>query len=357
MSLSCLKIHQLRNIASAKLMLDSRYNVFCGQNGSGKTSVLESIYLLGMGQSFRTRDTQSLIQMGTEALTVYGELSSEDVISVQKQKGKTTVHFNQEKCQKRSLLAKHLPCQLFYQDIFEIIDSGPSVRRGILDFGLFYYFEDYHTVWNDLKRVLKQRNALLRRGCTRQHLAPWDEQLVSLSYQLHAFRVEYIALWFQTFQSYLTKLTNIHCEIDYYPGWDASKQSLDEILHADFEADVVKQYTQSGAHQADLIFMTQNRKAKLTLSRGQQKMVLIALKLAQATFLEKPCLYLFDDVSTELDESHLSKLFELLQSIQGQFFFTSIHNTLFKKLLQAQAPAYFQLQAGMVSRETEGVSV
>lgn len=354
MSLSRLDIHQVRNIATARLALNKRFNVFFGSNGSGKTSLLESIYLLGSGHSFRTRETLALITHEMPELTVFGEMAEGGSVSIRKDKRKTAVYLNQKACRRSSDLARHLPCQVFYQDIFDIMDAGPAVRRSLLDWGLFHQAPDYHTVWKDYKRALKQRNMLLRDRAPRRAFEPWDAQLVDLSGVLDEFRMDYFKQWALIFDDLLPRLTTYRCCIAYDKGWDRAQKglSLEEVLDAQFEMDIARQYTHSGAHQADILFETVGKKAKQTLSRGQQKMVLIALKLAQASLLPSDCVYLFDDITTELDDLHVSRFFEVLQAIEGQFFFTSIDSKLFKEKLLKQHTHFFELSAGQVLAES-----
>ncbi|MDX2345989.1 MAG: DNA replication/repair protein RecF [Legionella sp.] len=352
--LTRLDVHQVRNITTARLDLNQRFNVFFGPNGSGKTSLLEAIYLLGSGHSFRSRETLALVSYDAPSLTVFGEMQRGDSISIQKAKTGTVVRLNQQACQRSSDLARYLPCQVFYQDIFEIMDAGPAVRRSLLDWGLFHVEPDYHTIWKDYRRVLKHRNALLRERASQNQFAPWDEQLVNLSYILDEFRCDYFKAWSDQFDSILPTLTTFSCGIAYDKGWDKKNtgMGLDEILAQQFDLDLQRQYTHSGAHQADILFKTTGQKAKQTLSRGQQKIVLIALKLAQAKLLPGPCVYLFDDVTTELDLAHANRFFEALEQMDGQFFFTSIDPVLFKAKLDIKHTAFFELMVGEVSRET-----
>ncbi len=359
MSLVRLDIHHVRNIKEARLKIGERFNVFFGPNGSGKTSLLESIYLLGSGHSFRSREILGLLSFDEPSLTVFGEMLAGDSISIQKTKTKTSVRLNQRVCQRSSDLARYLPCQVFYQDIFEIMDAGPAVRRGVLDWGLFHVEPDYHTVWKDYKRVLKQRNKLLRGRASRNQFAPWDEQLIELSMVLDEFRAAYFEKWTNVFDEILPLLTPLVCRIGYDKGWDKKHtgMSLEEILDTQFELDLQRQYTHSGAHQADILFETHGQKARQTLSRGQQKIVLIALKLAQARLLRSGCTYLFDDITTELDAGHIDRLFKVLETVTGQFFFTSIEPTIFRQQLLSEEASFFQLQAGSVSRETEPLPV
>lgn len=327
MRITTLQIHHLRSIHSAQLSLHPRCNFFYGNNGSGKTSLLESVYLLGSGHSFRTRETTPLIQSLESTLTVFGRADNDDSISIQKSlSGATKVQLNGQPCYSSSDLAHHLPCQVCYQDIFQIIDAGPSVRRMVLDWGLFHVEHMYHTVWKNYRWVLRQRNALLRQQARHAHIVPWDNQLVELGGTLHEMRSRYFERWQAQFQMVLAQLTDVSCGIFYYKGWDKkeSGRTLHEVLNEQLSSDLQRQYTQSGAHQADIYFELSSKKAKQGLSRGQQKIVLIALKLAQAALVPKPCVYLLDDLMAELDADHQARLMTCLQTINGQLFFTAM---------------------------------
>lgn len=329
-SLTELNIHNLRNIASARLNLHPQRNIFYGANGSGKTSLLEAIYLLSSGHSFRTREISPLIKDDEQILTVFARTSTNESISIQKElAGPTQVKLNMHACYSSSELAHFLPCQVFYQDIFQIIDAGPGVRRALLDWGVFHVEQSYNSIWKKYRLVVKQRNALLRQRAVASQFIPWDMQLVNLATELDRMRSAYFEQWSHGFQDILARLTDVPCTISYYKGWDRKQigHDLKTILQEQLETDLNRQYTQAGAHQADIVFDLSSKKAKRLLSRGQQKIVLIALKLAQASLLEFECVYLFDDVHAELDSIHFLKLVDELSSIKGQIFFTGIDDT------------------------------
>lgn len=349
MILTALNIHHLRNISLTQLTPHPNINLFYGPNGSGKTSLLEALYLLSGGRSFRTRETAPLVQHEHDALTVFARTISQDTVSLQKNNaGITQVRINQQPCLRGSDLARRFPCQLVYQDLFQIMDAGPSSRRGMLDWGMFHVKHFYHEVWKEYKQVLKQRNALLRQKATYQHVLPWDKLLVDLSQTLDQLRHEYFLALGELFQMYLAKLTHVPCAIHYYKGWDKRNigKPLADILKEQFALDCQRQFTHYGAHQADILFESNETKAKTHLSRGQQKIILIALKLAQAHLVEKPCLYLFDDISAELDGQHLKRLIDCLLNIRGQFFMTTIALESFLNTPLLETAQIYQLNDG-----------
>lgn len=327
MILHDLKIHHVRNLRSAQLSLHPRFNFISGPNGSGKTSVLEALYLLSCAHSFRSRELSPVISSDEQTLTVFASASDGSSISVQKSTGDATqIKLNKQFCSTTSQLAYALPCQVFYSELFQIIDAGPSERRAVLDWGLFHVKPEYFPLWKEYKKVLKHRNALLKTKAPYEHFIPWDKQLNSLALVLDKMRQEYFIQWSELFHQVLSELTPTNCSLAYYKGWDKKGAgiALIEFLSQHFESDKQRQYTQYGPHQADLLIQSNDLKAKQILSRGQQKIILIALKLAQAQLLSKNCLYLFDDLSSELDMHHQKKLFSYLEKIKGQFVITGI---------------------------------
>ncbi|KTD42799.1 DNA replication/repair protein RecF [Legionella parisiensis] len=329
MILSELKIHHLRNILSVHLGLCPRFNFIFGPNGSGKTSVLEGLYLLSCGHSFRSREISPIISYEQSSLTVFARSQQEETISIQKSYSEPTqIKLNSQFCSTTSQLAYALPCQIFYADIFQIIDAGPSERRSLLDWGLFHVKQNYHALWKEYRRVLKQRNALLKQHAPQIQFIPWDKQLSQLAIQLHLYREEYFKKWEEEFTTVLSELSHIDCKITYYKGWDkkCSGKNLEYILSECFTSDLQKTYTQFGAHQADILIEINQNKAKQILSRGQQKIILISLRLAQANLLEQDCLYLIDDLPAELDEVHQMKVMHYLAKRKGQYVITSTTN-------------------------------
>lgn len=173
---------------------------------------------------------------------------------------------------------------------------------------------------------MKQRNALLRQTADYRSFVPWDAQLIQLAAEIHLMRSEYFTLLALKFQEILARLANIECSLEYYKGWDPRNTgaNLEEIFVRQFAQDLKYQYTQSGAHQADLIFTLPKHKARQILSRGQQKIVLTALKLAQGILCGDSCIYLLDDIAAELDARRLDNLLCCLEDIPGQFLITAI---------------------------------
>jgi DNA replication and repair protein RecF len=357
MSIAELQINQLRNIHSTTLQFHPRTNFIHGLNGSGKTSLLEAIYLLSSGHSFRTREAAPLISHNQAAMTVFARTNSGETVSIQKSSAVasgTQIKLNQQPCLRTSDLAHFLPCQVFYQDIFEIIDAGPATRRMLLDWGLFHVKQSYLPLWKDYRRVCRHRNALLRQKASWSDCVPWNKLLVELSAELDKLRAGYMRDWSQAFQSTLAQLTDIPCSMTYFKGWDKREtgKSLAILLEESFHHDQQRQYTQLGAHQADVVLQSEAHSARKWLSRGQQKIILIALKLAQASLLSKPCLFLLDDVTTELDTVHLARLAGCLEGVRGQFFLTGLDESLVRLMPEFAKGTIIEAKQGQFCSHT-----
>lgn len=322
-----LVITHLRSIQQASFEFDPQFNLFIGSNGVGKTTVLEAIYLLSCGHSFRTRENHALINHEAERATVFTRLSSGDSIGLEKNRqAKTRVKVNGAYCRSGSQLAQLLPVQVIYQDIFQILDAGPAHRRSILDWGMFHVKHEYFDVWLSYQRALKQRNALLRKKIDANHA--WDRQLIQYGEALTLMRLDYFSQLKLEFERCLQELISIDATIEFYQGWDKKQQgiSLGRCFAEAYEKDLYRQYTQFGPHQADIIIRIKENKAKNLVSRGQQKLILIALKLAQIKLLNQKTVLLVDDFASELDGVNQQKLMSFIGKLNSQLFITSIED-------------------------------
>lgn len=334
MQLTRLDIHQVRNIEHASLHLAAGVNLFLGQNGSGKTSVLEAIHLLGLGRSFRSHKIRTVVRHEQPRCTLYAELqrpqSPKLALGVERSlDGEMRLRIgNQQGCSVAEL-ARTLPLQLINPDAFRLLEGGPSERRQFLDWGVFHYQPEFLQAWQRYQRALKQRNSLLKYAKIDPLMrAPWEHELCQQAEQIHFWRQAYLTLLTPLFQRYLTALTQVDdIKIHYYCGWDA-KRSLEEVLVEGLARDQEQGFTQAGPHRADLRIKLGGRLAADILSRGQQKLVVSALKLAQGQVLraqgEQAPLYLIDDLPAELDAQHRQAFCALLQELGSQIFITSV---------------------------------
>ena len=184
---------------------------------------------------------------------------------------------------------------------------------------------------------------------------PWDLQLNTLANELDSLRNEYFLLWNIQFHNVLKELANVHCQLEYFKGWDKKNSGtpLTQILADHFESDLQRQYTQYGAHQADISITSDEVKAKHFLSRGQQKIILIAMKLAQGTMLQGDCLYLFDDLPAELDDGHQKRLLNFLSGQKGQYIITSVSPLNTPESINISNSHCYEISNGKLERSIE----
>src|SRR5690554_3324254 len=202
MLLERLHIEGFRNITSTQLELAPRINVVCGANASGKTSLLEAIYCLGFGRSFRTHQIKHVIQDEKDAFTLFAKLrtvatkGTDDSHRVGYRRfrgGEAHIKVDGEVERRFVNLARLVPVQLITPESVELITGGPKLRRQFMDWGLFHVEQSFFESWNIYVRLLKQRNALLRQGLHhRQDGAYWDQELARAGELVAEARLRYV---------------------------------------------------------------------------------------------------------------------------------------------------------------------
>jgi len=334
MYLEHLQVRNVRTIKETDLQFSSRFNFITGINGSGKTSLLESIYLLGVGRSFRSNQIKSIINNCSENLTVFGKLSEpgSDTLGIRRDKtGSFSVRINNVDQKQLSSLAHYLPTLLITPDSYKLLTSGPQYRRQFLDLSVFHVEQSFSNQWQRYNRALKQRNALLKKANSHSEVQIWDKEFSSLAESLHNTRnTEFLRLKQHLEDIQGIFLPQYRVQYHYCSGWDSnSPQSFSEQLVSCFEVDKRYGYSTIGAHKSDIKITIENQPVQDVLSRGEQKMLVNAMHLAQARRLsldmEKNCLLLLDDLPSELDKNKQQLLVkELINLSRVQLFITAI---------------------------------
>lgn len=333
MYLKKLDVHGLRNLKGIQLLLSPGANLFYGQNGSGKTSLLEAIHLLGRGRSFRTRTLNPVINQEEGSCTVFGLLEKESItlpIGVSRSRqGDFQFRVNSQSINNASTLAETMPLLVLDSESFHLLDGGPKYRRQYIDWGVFHVEHQYRTVWQSFRRALKQRNSLLRHDrIVDAEMSVWDQEFVGLAEQVNNFREAYLQELIPKIQWVMSELSSMAgLEFKHYAGWDKTK-SLADILVSDRPRDVLAKVTGHGPHRADLRVRFNKQSANDVLSRGQTKILVTAMQIAQGFLFHErtgcQCLYLLDDLPSELDLQHREKVGELLYRLGAQTFITGV---------------------------------
>lgn len=343
-------------------------NVFYGANGSGKTSVLESIHLLGMARSFRGSSIKSLISHDEQSCTVFGQtlapsstLISTIPLGVQRNRvGEAQIRIGGRTVRTVAELAEQLPLQVITADSFGLLTGPPGSRRQYLDWGVFHVEQLFFSEWQRFQRCIKQRNKLLRRGkITKQELAVWTRDLAQSGAAINEYRKGYFEQIVPRFKDIMARLAPSlnELELHYRQGWD-KQLSYGDALQQGVKTDLEQGYTHSGPQRADIKVTSGGHLAAETLSRGQQKLVVCGLKLAQGHMMSEKgqgqCTYLIDDLPSELDEGHSRLVCAMLASMDAQVFITCVDQDEIRSVWpENQKIGLFHVEQGTVQRQLE----
>lgn len=330
MSIASVTIKNFRNISEAVIEPGKKINLIVGSNGSGKTSVLEALFLLSRGRSFRTTNLKEVVQFERLEFLVNGVVENKTNrqwklgIRIGKQ-GKET-RINGESKKDRKDFARIFPIQLFYPGSFGLLEEGPSNRRAFIDYGLFHMEHSFIDNWKKYNRALKQRNSLLKSG-NYNDLLPWNIELSKYGHLLADQRIRYIKKFESVFLEIASNLLPYDkYEFEFHQGWRYGielKKSLKENEKIDFKLG----FTKNGAHRADFILKVGGKEARKYLSRGQIKLLIFALIIAQVSLndsLEEnsTCL-LIDDLGSEFDNKTKRIVLKNINNLTNQIFITS----------------------------------
>lgn len=361
MSLTRINFTAVRNLEPSTLLPSPRINILYGDNGSGKTSVLEGIHLLGLARSFRSARLLPVIQYEQQVCTLFGQVQLNDGrlsnlgVSRDRQ-GEFQIRIDGQNARSAAQLAETLPLQLINPDSFRLLEGSPKIRRQFLDWGVFHVEQRFLPAWQRLQKALMQRNSWLRRGTLDAvSQAAWDRELYLASDEIDSYRRSYIQQLKPVFERTLGELVELQgLTLSYYRGWD-KERPLSEVLTSSLLRDQQIGHTQSGPQRADLRLRLGAHNAADILSRGQQKLVVCALRIAQGHLVDQAkrgqCIYLVDDLPSELDEQHRRALCRLLEDLNCQVFITCVDHELLSDGWQTDTPvSMFHVEHGRITQ-------
>lgn len=354
MSLARLEIANFRNLSHVQVEPGPEVNLIHGFNGSGKSSFLEAIFVLGLGRSFRTHRVRRLVKEQQVSATVFGVTKSGSRLGVSKQlNGLTDARINGSTPPSLSSLAHHLPLQLFDPETLDLL-CGPSLpRRQLLDWGVFHVEPDFLEIWQRARRALQQRNSLLKSAkISFEELNVWEHELSQTAALLHSFREQLMLDWLPKLRHSLSSfLPDSNLSVEYYPGWDI-EQDYKSLLAESRGKDRERGFTFWGPQRADLRIKSHGIAAEERLSRGQLKLAACSVKLSLSAWLKQrldlsPVL-LFDDLASELDVEARLKVCSWAHEMSVQTFFTSIEKNQLYGMWPEQTVKVFHVEQGCV---------
>ncbi len=323
----------LRRFESVSLAPAPGLNLITGDNGAGKTSLLEALHLMAYGRSFRGRVRDGLVRSGCEGVEVFVEWQ-EGADGRHRRAGlRHTGQTWQGRLDGQDVgqlgeLCAALAVVSFEPGSHALVTGGGEPRRRFVDWGLFHVEPDFLPLWRRYARALKQRNALLKSGGGGQQLDAWDYELAEAGEPITRYRQQYLEQLQPRLFAVAEALIPLlgACRIDFQPGWRRGELPLADALLLVRDRDRSLGYTTLGPHRADWRIDYAAHPNREALSRGQAKLTALSVLLAQAEdYAERrgewPIMAL-DDLASELDRNHQRRVLQRLLASDAQIFVT-----------------------------------
>jgi len=330
-------VANFRNFDSIRIEPDERFNLFYGQNGQGKTNLLEAIYLLGSPRSFRNSRLPELIKHGEKLSQIAGVVESSGTrskINILLETAGRRVDIDGKGIHRASDLHGRLNAVVYSPDDTSMVKMGPESRRRYLDRAVYTSDIDYLHCWHDYQRILKQRNHLLK--CSdKTGLDTWTEKLAEAGGEVIERRLRFVAVLDNKLRKYYATISDDRetALVRYSPDGIQStergsiREELLELFKRHVHSDERHGTTTLGPHRDDLTFLLDDRQLKAFGSQGQQKSFVLALKMAEMDSLldlfAEPPLLLLDDMNSELDAIRNHNLMQFLATRNMQIFVTT----------------------------------
>lgn len=330
MSLLELTASNVRCIERAELEIPPGLTLIWGANGSGKTSLLEAIFILGRGRSFRTRNSERLISYERNHLRVIGRVAGvaggELALGVEVTRQGTTGRVGGRAAASLAELSQVFAVQVIEPGIHRLIEEAGHRRRRWIDWAVFHVEPQFVETWVRYVRALRQRNAALK--IAGGDAGVWDPELARLGETIACSRQAVMERLQPYWRETVSALSGLDVELHYLRGW-SQEHTLQDALSASRARDAARQMTHAGPHRADVAVRVHGRPAREVLSRGQQKLVAVAMTVAQLRLLQEatqitPTL-LLDDPAAELDGEHLQRFITQVTRLRCQLVVTSLH--------------------------------
>ena len=340
MTLDSLQLLFFKNYDDAALRLSPGLNCFIGDNGSGKTNLLDAVHYLSLTKSAITASDALCIKQGADFFVVKGNFTSDvldghETIQVSLRAGqKKTVTHNKQPYERMADHIGRYPAVLISPYDTDLIRQGSEERRKYFDSLMAQLDHEFLELLMSYNALLRQRNAMLKQGgeralhgFDREYLLALDEQLAPLGQQISAMRAAFLEEYVPIFQRHYQQLADGREQVTLTYKSQLVGADFAQLLRSNERRDFALQRSTTGAHRDDFVFLMENMPVKSHASQGQQKSFAIALKLAQFEILasknnHKPLL-LLDDIFDRLDDKRIARLLELVaDETFGQVFLT-----------------------------------
>ena len=354
MFLKQLTLTHYKNIEASQFDFQAPINCFIGNNGVGKSNILDSIYHLAFTKSYFNPSGVQNIQFGKEFFLIEGKFNKdgkEEKINCSLKKGqKKTVKRNGKVYNK---IAEHIgliPLVIISPADRNLIIEGSSTRRKFIDGVIGQTDNIYLKNLSDYNKILAQRNALLKffaqnRTFDGDTLAIYNHQMSELAHPIFEKRKAFMEVLLPIFKKRHLSISNGAEEVDIRYASDLSENKMSDLLELNLEKDKLLQFTSVGIHKDDLDLLISGMPIKKFGSQGQQKAFLIGLKLAQFDFIKEKSgmnsIVLLDDIFDKLDQDRVTQTIQLFDNESlGQIFISDTHEDRIKAALEMSSTAY-----------------
>ena len=367
MFLKKITILNYKNISDKTFHFSATINCFTGNNGIGKTNLLDAIYHLAMGKSYFSSNALQNIRHNEEFYLIEGLFESEqrqEQIVCSLKKGQKKVLKHNGKAYER--IADHLgkyPMVLISPADRDLITEGSETRRKFLDSVIAQTDREYVELLLRYNRLLLQRNTLLKQMAetgitTTETLSIYDQQLAPIGQLMYQKRSDFMQLYQPQFSKQYSYIAGKAEAVSLHYHSALHHNSLAALLRENYSKDLSAQYTTAGIHKDDLLFEIEGYPIKKYGSQGQQKSFLIALKLSQYELLkqqlQKKPIVLLDDIFDKLDDSRVTQLVQLVtQGHFGQLFITDTHKDRTEAVVQQIGLPYEMIEVRCEPQERQ----
>ena len=359
-----LTLTNFKNHTESNFKFTERINCFVGDNGSGKTNILDAIHYLSLSKSYFNKLDAQNIKFQENFFILKGVFVKDDEQSdiqcgLQKGEGKV-LKCNGKKYKRFSDHIGSFPVVVISPTDSNIILDGSDVRRRYIDSSIAQYNKQYLKNLIDYNKALKQRNALLKSFAERKYfnkitLETFDNQLIKFGTVIFKERKHFLERLIIVFKKHYEHIANESEKVSIKYNSQLNEQTFAISLQKSLEKDKISQYTNIGIHKDDIIFEMNEHAIKKIGSQGQQKSFLIALKLAQFDFMEKQIgfkpILLLDDIFDKLDDKRVEKIIAFVDNnFFGQVFITDTHKERTEEILQRSEVEFnlYNLESGRV---------